>query len=347
VIEQFADSIRRAAADGRSLRIRGGGSKDFYGVALEGDVLDTRSYSGIVGYEPPELVITVRSGTPLAEVERTLAERGQMLAFEPPHLGSESTIGGVVASGFSGPRRAAAGSARDFMLGARVLDAAGRDLSFGGQVMKNVAGYDLSRLVAGSFGTLALITEVSLKVLPKPVAEATLRFEMDEARAIDAMNRWAGQPLPLSATAFVDGSLWVRLSGAKAAVDTAVTKLGGDRPADADAFWASLRNQTHGFFRGLSPLWRLSIRSTATPLGLGAQLIEWNGSLRWIAGALDPEAAHRAAQSAGGHATLYRGGDKSAGIQRLAPPVLALHQRIKRALDPDGVFGRHRIHPEF
>lgn len=347
MIEQFADSIRRAAADGRSLRIRGGGSKDFYGVALEGDVLDTRSYVGVVDYEPSELVITVRCGTPLAQVEEVLAERGQMLAFEPPALGPDSTIGGAVASGFSGPRRAAAGSARDFMLGARVLDASGRDLSFGGQVMKNVAGYDLSRFVTGSFGTLALITEVSLKVLPRPVAQVTLRFAVDEARALDTMNRWAGQPLPLSATAFVDGALWVRLSGTRAAVDTAVTKLGGERPDDADAFWQSLRDQTHAFFRYPAPLWRLSIRSTAAPLGVGPQLIEWNGSLRWIAADFDADAAHAAAQAAGGHATLYRGGDKAAGIQRLAPPVLALHQRIKRALDPNGVFGRHRIHPEF
>jgi glycolate oxidase FAD binding subunit len=347
VIEQFADTIRRAVADGGHLRIRGGGSKDFYGVALEGNTVDTRSYAGIVDYEPSELVITVRSGTPLAEVERALAERGQSLAFEPPRLGEASTIGGAVASGFSGPRRAAAGSARDFVLGVRVLDAAGRDLSFGGQVMKNVAGYDLSRFVTGSFGTLALITEVSLKVLPRPVAEATLRFETNEARALDTMNRWAGQPLPLSATAFVDGSLWVRLSGAKAAVDAAVTKLGGEQPAGAPSFWTSIRDQTHGFFHDAAPLWRLSIRSTAAPLGLGAQLIEWNGGLRWIAGALDPEAAHGTAHASGGHATLYRGGDKAAGIQRLAPPVLALHQRIKRALDPNGVFGRHRIHPEF
>lgn len=346
MIDTFADTIRRAAADGKSLRIRGGGSKDFYGVALEGDVLDTSGHSGVVDYEPSELVMTVRSGTPLAEVETKLAECGQMLAFEPPHFGASSTIGGAVASGFSGPRRAAAGSARDFVLGARVLDATGRDLSFGGQVMKNVAGYDLSRFIAGSFGTLALITELSLKVLPRPVAETTLRFEMNETEAIEAMNRWAGQPLPLSATCFVDGKLWVRLSGAKAAVDAAVKKLGGEQPADATAFWTSLRNQTHPFFADAATLWRLSIRSTAQPLQLGSQLIEWNGALRWVAAA-DAESAHRAAQSAGGHATLYRGGAKAAGIQRLAPPVLALHQRLKRALDPQGVFGRHRIHPEF
>lgn len=347
MIDAFADRIRRAAADGKTLRIRGSGSKDFYGVALEGDVLDTSKHAGVVDYEPSELVMTVRSGTPLAEVEARLGECGQMLAFEPPRFGAGSTIGGVVASGFSGPRRAAAGSVRDFVLGVRVLDATGRDLSFGGQVMKNVAGYDLSRFIAGSFGTLALITELSLKVLPRPVAETTLLFEMDEAQAIEAMNRWAGQPLPLSASCFVDGRLWVRLSGARAAVDAAVKKLGGEQPEDAPAFWTSLRDQTLPFFAGAGPLWRLSIRSTAEPLKLGPQLIEWNGALRWIAADLGPESAHRAAQAAGGHATLYRGGTKAPGVQRLAPPVLALHQRLKRALDPQGVFGRHRIHPEF
>jgi len=347
MIEQFAETIRRVAVEGGSVRIRGGASKDFYGVALEGDVLDTRAYTGIVDYEPSELVITVRAGTPLTEVERALAERGQMLAFEPPHFGPDCTIGGAVASGFSGPRRAAAGSARDFVLGVRVLDASGRDLSFGGQVMKNVAGYDLSRFVAGSFGTLALITEVSLKVLPRPIAEATLRFDMDEARAIDTMNRWAGQPLPLSATCFHDSSLWVRLSGAKAAVDAALSKLGGEQPADAEAFWNSIRNQTHPFFETASMLWRLSIRSTTAPFELGPQLIEWNGSLRWIAAELDHETGYRTAQTYGGHATLFRGGFKGAGIQRLAPEVLALHQRIKRSLDPNGVFGRNRMHPEF
>ncbi|MEO8037710.1 MAG: glycolate oxidase subunit GlcE [Betaproteobacteria bacterium] len=347
MIEQFAETIRQAATEGGSVRIRGGGTKDFYGVALEGRVLDTRGYAGVVDYEPSELVITVRAGTPLTEVERVLAERGQMLAFDPPHLGPDSTIGGAVASGFSGPRRAAAGSARDFVLGVRVLDSSGRDLSFGGQVMKNVAGYDLSRFVTGSFGTLALITEASVKVLPRPVAEATLRFEMDESAAIAAMNHWAGQPLPLSGTCFHEGTLWVRLSGARAAVEAAVAKLGGELPADAEAFWSSIRNQTHPFFAAATPLWRMSIRSSAPPLGLGAQLIEWNGSLRWVAADVEHDAAHAAAHAWGGHATLFRGGAKAAGIMRLAAPVLALHKRIKRSLDPNSVFGRHRMHPEF
>ena len=351
MLDQFADTLRRAGAEGRRLRIRGGGGKDFYAVALEGEPLDTTAYAGLVDYEPSELVLTARAGTPVAEVERVLAERGQMLAFEPPRLNGAGTIGGAIASGFSGPRRVASGSARDFVLGVRVLDARARDLCFGGRVMKNVAGYDLSRFLAGSFGTLALITEVSLKVLPRPVAEATLRFALDEAAALEAMNRWAGKPLPISSTCHAEGVLWVRLSGARAAVDAALGSLGGERvdDAEAEAFWTSLRDQTHCFFAGAPALWRLSIRSTAAPLALGPQLIEWHGALRWIASPLPADTAHAAAANAGGHATLYRGeaATRAAGIQRLAPGVLALHQRLKKALDPQGVFGPHRLHPDF
>ncbi len=347
MIDQFTDTIRAASAAGRKLRIRGGGTKDFYGVALEGDVLDTRGHHGIVDYDPSELVMTVRTGTPVAEVETALAERGQMLAFEPPRFSPDGTIGGAIGSGFSGPRRAAAGSARDFVLGVRVLDAAGRDLSFGGQVMKNVAGYDLSRFVAGSFGTLALITEVSLKVLPKPEIETTLVFDMNDATAIEAVNKWAGQPLPISATFHAEGRLFVRLSGANAAVESAKARMGGDELGDDAAFWTTVRDQTHPFFANAGTLWRVSLNSTAAPLSLGPQAVEWSGSLRWIAADADAEQVHAAARAAGGHATLYRGGDRSRGIQRLAPAVLALHQRLKKALDPDGLFGPHRIHPAF
>ena len=346
MISQFADTIRRANEEGRVLRLRGGGTKDFYGVSLEGEVLDTTGYAGIVDYDPSELVLTVKAGTSLDEVDRTLTERGQMLAFDPPHFGPTSTIGGVVAAGLSGPRRVAAGSARDFVLGVRVIDAAGRDLSFGGQVMKNVAGYDLSRFVAGSFGTLALMTEISLKILPRPPAETTLSFEMDEATAIDTVNRWAAQPLPISSSCHVGGRLWLRLSGAVAAVTAARARLGGQEETGADALWTALRDQRHEFFASDAPLWRLSIKSTTAPLGLAPSLIEWHGGLRWIAADLPAERMHETAQRAGGHATLYRGGQRANGIQRLAPGVLALHKRIKEALDPNGVFGRRRLHPE-
>ena len=347
VIEQFSETIRKAAAERRHVRIRGSGAKDFYGLALIGDVLDTRPYTGIVEYESTELVLTARAGTPLREVEAALEKNGQMLPFEPPHFGSAATLGGSVACGFSGPRRAAAGSARDFVLGVRMLNGVGDDLRFGGQVMKNVAGYDLSRLLTGSFGTLGLITEVSLKVLPVPQQERTLRLEMDEAAALDSMSRWAGKPLPLSASCHVDGSLYLRLSGADSAVEAAQKKLGGDPVADGAFFWRSVREQTHPFFAEAAALWRLSLKPSTAPLGLGPQLIEWSGALRWIAANLNPSQAFETAQRAGGHATLFRGGDKRLGIQRLPANLLAIHKKLKRAFDPEGILSPGRIHADF
>lgn len=347
VLEQFSETIRKAAAEHAHLRIRGSGAKDFYGLALIGDVLETRAYSGIVEYEPTELVLTARAGTPLKEVESVLAGSGQMLAFEPPHFGPDATLGGAIASGFSGPRRAAAGSTRDFVLGVRVLNGSGEDLRFGGQVMKNVAGYDLSRLLTGSFGTLGLLLEASLKVLPLPEEERTLCFELDEATAIDRINRWAAKPLPISASCHVDGMLYLRLSGASTAVAAAQTRLGGDSVADGQAFWQSVREQTHPFFAASPTLWRLSVKSTTAPLGQGPQLLEWNGSLRWVAANLDPAIAFDAAERAGGHATLFRGGDKRLGIQRLPAAMVAIHKKLKRALDPEGILCRGRIHADF
>ena len=347
VLEQFSETIRKAAAERTQLRLRGGGSKDFYGLALIGDVLDTRAYSGIVEYEPTEMVITARAGTPLREVEAALAQGGQMLAFEPPYFSAAATLGGTIAAGFSGPRRAYAGAARDFVLGTRMLNGLGEDLRFGGQVMKNVAGYDISRLLAGSFGTLGLIAEVSLKVLPVPQEERTLRFEMDESRALDSINRWAARPLPLSASCHADGVLHVRLSGAAPAIASAVIKLGGESVSDSANYWRSIRDQAHTFFANAPALWRLSIKATSAPLNLGPQLFEWNGSLRWIAAPLVAAQAHAAADRAGGHATLFRGSDKRHGIQKLSAGMLAVHKKLKRAFDPQGILGPGRIHADF
>jgi glycolate oxidase FAD binding subunit len=349
-ISAFANAIRAAGAGGGRLRIRGGGTKDFYGQALEGEILDTRAYAGVVAYEPTELVITVRCGTPLAEVERVLAEKRQMLAFEPPHFGAGATIGGAVAAGLSGPRRATAGAVRDFVLGVRMMDGRGEDLTFGGQVMKNVAGYDVSRVMAGALGTLGVILEVSLKVLPLPVAEATLKFEMPLDRAIEAMNRWGGKPLPISATAHDDGDLCVRLSGAAAAVKEACATLGGTRVDNAAAarFWAGIREQTDPFFQGDEALWRLAVPSASPPLGLaGRQLVEWSGGLRWLKTAADARTIRERATRAGGHATLFRGGDKTVGVfQPLAPAIATIHRRLKAEFDPRDVFNRGRMYAE-
>jgi glycolate dehydrogenase FAD-binding subunit len=345
LVSELSERIRQAAAHKRALRVCGGGTKDFYAYKLEGDPLSVSAYRGVVDYEPSELVITARAGTPLAEIEAALAAAGQMLACEPPYFGPQATLGGCIAAGFSGPRRASAGSVRDFVLGTRVLNSAGEALRFGGQVMKNVAGFDLSRLMAGSFGTLGVILEVSLKVLPQPEKEITLRFPMDEGKAIETMNRWAAQPLPISATCHTGGALTVRLSGSRLGVAAARTAIGGELIPGGEAFWRAVREQTLDAFRG--SLWRLSIKSTTPPLALpGSQVIEWNGSLRWVASDAPAQQIFAAARKAGGHATRFRAGTGTP-IMQLEAPVLEVHKRLKAALDPHGILGPHRLHPDF
>lgn len=349
---QFAETIHAAADARRALNIRGGGSKAFYGNAASGDALDVSSYRGIIEYEPTELVITARAGTPLAEIEAAMREKGQMLGFEPPHFGGGATLGGCIAAGLSGPRRPYAGSARDFVLGLRMLDGRGTDLRFGGQVMKNVAGYDVSRLVTGSLGTLGVILEVSLKALPLPPAELTLCREQTQAEALALMNEWAGKPLPVTATCHVDGKLYVRLAGATPAVHSAAAKLGGETVTDGAAFWRDLRDQRHAFFSGNSahnmPLWRLSLLSTTPELQIsGTQLVEWGGALRWLRGDVDAMSVRKAARSGDGHATLFRGGDARTGVFHPLPSaMLKLHKRIKLAMDPAGILNPGRMYAE-
>lgn len=352
IVEQFRQAIVAASAAGTPLRLRGGGTKDWYGQQFDGEVLDTRAYAGIIDYEPTELVITARCGTPLADIEAALAARNQMLAFEPPHFGPGATVGGVVASALSGPRRASAGALRDFVLGAVLMDGHGERLAFGGQVMKNVAGYDISRLLAGSMGTLGLILEVSLKVLPLPLREATLRVACAEIAALRMLNEWAGKPLPISASCWHDGVLSVRLSGAEAAVSAALRTLGGELLAadEATAFWLAVREQTHAFFAGAGSLWRLSLPPHASAVILkGCQLIEWGGAQRWLKldGDADADSARHIRQAVaalGGHATLFRGGDKAVGVfHPLAPAIATIHQRLRQAFDPAGIFNPHRM----
>lgn len=351
-LQQFRDRIASATVGKTPIRIRGGGSKDWHGQALHGDVLDTRSYAGIVAYDPTELVITARCGTPLADIEAALAQHNQMLAFEPPHFGTGSTIGGVVASGLSGPRRQAVGAVRDFVLGASLMDGRGEILRFGGRVMKNVAGYDVSRLLAGSLGTLGLILEVSLKVLPKPFFESTLRFTMRKTEAIEQLNRWGGQPLPISASAWHGGVLIVRLSGAEAAVKAAKLKMGGEEVPQADDLWSALRDHANEYFSSdaaPSSLWRLSVPSYIPPLALkGEQLIEWGGAQRWLRTDVDAATIRGAVEQVGGHATLFRGGDKNAGVfHPLAPALATIHRNLKNAFDPSGIFNPGRMYKEF
>jgi len=354
VLQTFKERIATATASKSPLRIKGNGTKDWYGQSLQGEVLDTTAYSGIIAYDPTELVITARAGTNLREIGKALSEKNQMLAFEPPRFDGLATIGGIVASGLSGPRRQAVGAVRDFVLGAVLMDGKADVLHFGGQVMKNVAGYDVSRLLTGSMGTLGLILEVSIKVLPRPVAQQSLQFAMTQEQALHQLNVWGGQPLPMSASSWHNGLLAIRLSGAQAAVDAAIKKIGGDALPDPEKFWDRLREQEHAFFDGVMQdkeygLWRLSVPSIAPVLNLqGEQCIEWGGAQRWLKTTASASAVRAVAEQAGGHATLFKGGDKSVGVfHPLQPAVERIHRNLKNAFDPAGIFNPGRMFNNF
>lgn len=343
IIKELQARIEAAGSGGAPLRIRGGGSKDFYGGESPGEILDVGSYKGVIDYEPKELVLTVRAGTPLTEIERLVAAEGQMLPFEPPHFGSTATIGGTTACGLSGPRRPYTGAVRDFVLGARVLDGKAQDLSFGGRVIKNVAGYDVSRLMVGALGTLGVLLDLSFKVLPRPAAETTLRFEMDQALAIQTMNHWAGQPLPLSASAWQEGVLAVRLSGASAGVAAARAKLGGEEVAEGMRFWEDLREHRLPFFAAKN-VRRVSLPGTTNPLQLqGPNLIEWGGAQRWIGDDEDIVALRATVEKAGGHVTQFRGTKNHGVFHPLASGLTAIHKRLKATFDPHGILNAGRM----
>jgi glycolate oxidase FAD binding subunit len=342
---EVRERVREACAQQRALRLRGAGSKDFYGEHLDGEVLGLTTHRGVVAYEPSELVVTARCGTPLSELEETLAAHGQFLAFEPPSFGADPTLGGLIAAGLSGPRRPYAGAARDFVLGTRLLTAAGEELHFGGEVMKNVAGFDVSRLLCGSLGIFGIITEVSLKVLPLPRCEETLRLALLADQAVQAFNRWAAQPLPLSGAAWWQGEAWVRLSGADPAVRSARERLGGERvpEAQARAFWGDLRDARLPAFAG-SVLWRASLPPTAAPLPIpGPPLIDWGGALRWYADVPGGIDVRSLAAVAGGTAACWRGMPPGRRFHPLPEALGKLHRRLKERLDPQRLFNRGRL----
>ncbi len=362
ILNPLIERIRAAADSGTALRIRGGGSKDFYGERLQGELLETTALAGITSYEPTELVVTALAGTPLVQLEAVLAERGQCLPFEPPHFGGGATVGGMVAAGLSGPARASAGAVRDYVLGVTLVNGSGELLTFGGQVIKNVAGYDVSRLVTGTLGTLGLIVEVSLKVLPVAPGAATLKFEMSQGEALQRLAQWGGQPLPLNASCWVDNdgvhTLYLRLRGAVAAVESACRTLGGERQ-DNDTVasdWNLCRDQRLPWFeqRGDRELWRLAVAQTAPVLDLPElPLVEWHGGQRWVR--VEPGAGaalRQAAARAGGHATLFAcaGGRAAPATGRFTPlatPLDRIHRELKRQFDPKGIFNPGRMYPGF
>lgn len=339
--------VAAAAARRTPLVIRGGGTKPFLGRPVEGEPLELGGHRGIVHYDAAELVLTARTGTPLDDIEALLAEHGQMLAFEPPHFGPAATLGGTIAANLSGPRRAYAGAARDFVLGTRVVNGRGEILRFGGEVMKNVAGYDVSRLLAGSMGTLGVILEVSLKVLPRPRATLTTVQHLSQRASIEVLCQWGAMPLPLSASYAESGELYVRLSGTVSAVEKARSAVGGDVLPNAEAFWHGVREQQRPFFRAASRLWRLSVPPAALLRLPGTMAVEWGGALRWLATDAAADTIRNAVAERGGHAMLFRGGNAAVPpCHPLSKSLLALHRRIKHAMDPQGILNPGRLYAE-
>jgi glycolate oxidase FAD binding subunit len=357
--KELAEQVRKAFSEDTPLCITGGGTRILEGRLVEGKPLSVLGQHGIIEHEPSELVITARAGTPLADIESQLAETSQMLTFEPPYLDRQvdangngaATLGGTIACGLSGPRRPYAGAARDVVLGVRIINGRGEILSFGGQVMKNVAGYDVSRLMVGAQGTLGILLDVSLKVLPVPECEQTLCLEMSEEDAIQAMNHWAGQSVPLSATCFVPqetgqqktGQLWLRLSGVETALKSAAKKIGGENVIENQQFWYDLRERKLEFFRQADPLWRLSLPPASPILNLpGSCLIDWGGAQRWLKTQASVEEVQSVATKLGGHATLYH--SEGARLHPLTSGLHGLHLRLKETFDPKNILNPGRLY---
>lgn len=356
ISQQLQQQVQHAYQQKNALSIVGGNSKAFYGRvderAASAEKLDISAHCGVLNYEPTELVITARAGTPLAEIEKILDENGQMLPFEPPAFADSATIGGTIACNLSGPRRAYTGAARDFLLGCRIINGKGEILAFGGEVMKNVAGYDVSRLMAGALGTLGVLLEVSLKVLPKAEEEQTQVLQCSSIEALDKIHAWSQTPLPISASSFHDSILRVRLSGATKAVKAAIETIGGETMADAERYWLQLKEQQLDFFKSDKPLWRISLASDAESLRLPADyakddcLIEWGGALRWLKSDVPADIIQGAAAAVDGHATLFRHQQQGSLFQPLTPGVLRIHQNLKQAFDPENILNPGKLNPE-
>ncbi|HBE93829.1 MAG TPA: glycolate oxidase subunit GlcE [Gammaproteobacteria bacterium] len=351
ISQQLQQQVQHACEQESSIRIVGGNSKAFYGCPISAEELSVGDHRGVLNYEPTELVITVRAGTPLNEIEKILDDNGQMLPFEPPSFGANATIGGTIACNLSGPRRAYAGAARDFLLGCKIINGRGEILSFGGEVMKNVAGYDVSRLMAGAMGTLGVLLEVSLKVLPKAETESTQRFHCSPVEAIDKIHACSQTPLPVSATSFHDSVLSVRLSGATKAVNAAVNSIGGDAMDNAESYWHDLKEQRLDFFNTENPLWRLSLASDIESVLAGNTndddfLYEWGGALRWLKSDAPAEVIQAAVAELDGHASLFRHVDQQCRFQPLTPGLLRIHKNLKQAFDPKNIFNPGKLYPE-
>jgi glycolate oxidase FAD binding subunit len=347
--DKLRQTVAQAVEAQTPIKIIGGGSKAFYGREAVGQPLYINKHCGIINYHPSELVVTARAGTLLSELQHKLAEHGQMLAFEPPAFAETATLGGTMACGFSGPRRPFTGSARDFMLGCKIINGKGDVLSFGGEVIKNVAGYDISRLMVGAMGTLGVLLDVSLKVLPMPSAEMTCCFELTSLAAIDRMTALAGRCLPVSGLSYDGRVLYIRLSGAEKAVKAAAERIGGDAAKADDRYWQLLNEHRHAFFRTDRNVWRLCLPPATGPLNLdGEWYYDWGGGLRWLKSEEPAERVFSTAEQALGHAVLFKGKDRSGDIfQPLTGKLKQLNNNIKRAFDPFGLFNPNRMYRDW
>ena len=357
---QLQSQVQDAYINKSPLKICAGNSKHFYGYPKDGNLLDVSTHQGIISYEPTELVITARAGTRLADIESTLSDSNQILAFEPPYFSEiasqknatlkNATLGGTIACNMSGPRRAYSGAARDFVLGCSIINGKAEKLKFGGQVMKNVAGYDASRLMCGAMGTLGIILDVSLKVLPKPETEITLSQQCGIHQAMDNMHQWVKQSLPVSASCYVNSQLYIRLSGNHSSVSSAQQKIGGDVVNNDQDFWQQIKDQSHDFFKSEKSIWRLSLASSTPPLKNlnGNTLYEWGGALRWLSSNDPAEKIRELLNSVGGHATLFKNNKLNiAPFHQLSPGMLTIHKNLKQAFDPGNILNPGCMYKEF
>ncbi|MDE0412598.1 MAG: glycolate oxidase subunit GlcE [Gammaproteobacteria bacterium] len=347
--ELIASRVKDACEKGCALKIHAGNTKDFYGRNIKGIPLSLSEHTGIVEYEPSELYITARSGTPLKEIEHVIEKEKQILPCEPPHFGAAATVGGMVAAGLSGPRRVSSGAIRDCILGVEIINGKGEYLQFGGKVMKNVAGYDVSRLMCGALGTLGILMSVTLRLLPKPVSEQTLAFPLNTSEAIQKMNSWTRTPMPITGTFHDSKNLYIRLAGSRSTIEKCAEILGGDMVDRSHAFWSDVKEQAIDFFMTDKPIWRIQVPPNTTPLKIsGSSLLEWNGALRWYASETEASEIRRITEQAGGHACLFRRRSGTEDIfHPLSPHLLEIHRRLKRAFDPNGILNPGKIYCEF
>ena len=339
--------IKKAFENNTKLRIQGGSSKAFYGRNIVGQTLSLSEHAGIIEYEPSELYITAKSGTPLSLIEETIAEYNQILPFEPPYFNNTATIGGTVACGLSGPRRAYAGNVRDSVLGTEVINGTGEKLRFGGRVMKNVAGYDASRLMCGALGTLGVLMTITLRLLPKPACEKTSVFALSQNAAITKMNEWANTPLPVSATFYDGDHLYVRLSGSSASVNEAINELGGDIYLKDNEFWKEIKEHQHCYFKSDEPLWKISVPPNTQTIPLAGEVaIEWNGSLRWIKTSENENIIRENVSKLSGHANLFRGTNCKDVFHPLTHVSMKIHKNLKQVFDPAGILNPGKMFAE-